>query len=298
MKRPARWLIAASLGLAALCCQSSWAQAESSADAEPRIISLAPHLTELAFEAGIDDWLVGVVEWSDWPPEARTLPRIGDAFRFDLETIVRLRATHALAWQDGTPAHAIERLREAGLEVIVISIQRLEDIATAIERLGQLGHARDNAATRAENFRQALESFRSSRPAEHDTVPVFYQVAERPLFTLGGRHVINDVFALCGAQNIFSGLASAAASVDFEAVLAREPLAMIAGGNDDGGDPFSRWHQFPHLDAVSCGHMLEVDPALLVRPTPRLLDGARRLCEWLDTRVRQAEDRACRSVHD
>ncbi len=298
MNHPADCLIAAALGLVALCCQGASAQPEASADVEPRIVSLAPHLTELAFEAGIGDLLVGVVEWSDWPAAARTLPRIGDAFRFDLETIVRLRATHALAWQDGTPAHAIARLREAGLKVSVVSIRQLEDIASAIEKLGKLGDAPDTATAQAAHFRETAESFRKSREDQPETVPVFYQVAARPLFTLGGRHVINDVFALCDARNVFSELESAAAAVDFEAVLARNPLAMIAGSNEDGSDPFLRWHEFQHLGAVSCDHLMEVDPALLVRPTPRLLDGARQLCDWLDTRVRQAEEPACRGVGD
>lgn len=286
------------LAIAQACIATATAGVDGDVSAPPRVISLAPHLTELSFEAGIEDSLVGVVEWSDWPPAARDLPRIGDAFRFDLETILRLRATHALAWLDGTPPQAISRLEQAGIEVVMIGIRRIDDIGLAIERLGALAGKPETAATRAEQFRQRLAGMRDGEQPDRSEIPVFYQVSARPLFTLGGRHVINDVFTLCGARNIFAGLDSAAAAVEIESVLAADPLAIIAGRDESRGDPLERWRAFGQPRAVGCGNLLEVDPALLVRPTPRLLDGAQKLCRWLDEAVRQAEDPACRNAGD
>ena len=272
--------------------------------AAPRIVSLAPHLTELAYAAGIGERLAGVVEWSDYPEPARALPRIGDAFRFDLERILRLGATDALAWQGGTPADAINALRELGVEVHVISIQKLDDVADAIAQLGRIGGV--DASAPADAWRDRLEALRADHePATPATaVPVFYQVSARPLFTLGGQHVINEVLSLCGARNVFADLNSAAASVDLEALLARDPLVLLAGIDDTGfasdrteqepdipGDWPSR---LPELRAVRCGHLRAVDPDLLVRPGPRLLDGAEALCGWIDTRVRQAAEQRCR----
>jgi len=258
----------------------------------PRLVSLAPHLTELAYAAGVGERLVGAVEYSDTPAAAKRLPRIGDAFRFDLEGIVRLEATHALAWGGGTPADAIERLEALGLHVETFRIVRLGDIAPAIERLGRIGGQPGVAATAAAAFERRLDGFRTD-PAGAP-IPVFYQVSARPLFTLGGAHVINDVFELCGAVNVFADLDAPAAAVALEAVLKRDPAVLIVA--EDANEV--RWPRGSDMRALRCGHVLRVDPALLVRPTPRLLDGAHRLCRWLDRRVRQAGDRACRIDRD
>jgi len=273
-----------------------------SADPQPaagskRIVSLAPHLTELAYAAGIGDLLVGAVEWSDYPRPARALPRIGDAFRFDLERIVRLEATHALAWPGGTPAQAIQRLENLGLEVERVPTRTLAQIGKAIEQLGALGANPDAAAARAAQYRRRLEGMRRAADTGAPPIPVFYQVSEQPLFTLGGEHVLGDVLGLCNAANVFADLETEAASVGLEAVLARDPLAIVA--SDDGsGDPVAHWRDHPGLRAVDCDNLLRVDPALLVRPTPRVLDGAEKLCQWLDEEVRPAENPACRIDRD
>ncbi|MDT8448756.1 MAG: helical backbone metal receptor [Wenzhouxiangellaceae bacterium] len=277
-----------------------------------RIVSLAPHLTELAFFAGIGELLVGAVDFSDYPGQARDLPVIGDAFRFDRERIVRLGTTDALAWDGGTPASAVAGLRELGIDVHVIEIDTLDGIAEAIEQLGALGARPERAARRAREFRQALQQMRAGAPgsgpapdsASRAPIDLFYQVSARPLFTLGAGHLINDVFALCGARNVFDDLATPAASVGIEAVLARDPDAIVASApegrdpDEANADPLQFWRAHESLTAARCGNLLVVDPALLVRPTPRVLEGARRLCAWLDDEVRRDADPACRTGRD
>jgi iron complex transport system substrate-binding protein len=275
---------------------SLWLPSPAAGD-EPRIVSLAPHLTELAFEAGIGDRLVGAVAWSDHPEAAAALPRIGDAFRLDLERIVRLRATDALAWARGTPRQAVDELEALDIEVHVVSTPTLEAIASTLVELGRLGGSEGSGEAAAERFRERLRALRARYGAGRAPIPVFYQVSREPLFTLGRDHVINEVFALCEARNVFADLDAAAAGVDPEAVLERDPLAIIAG-RSGGDDPVAHWREYGFLRAVRCGHLMSVDPALLVRPTPRLLDGAERLCGWLSKQVRQAEDPACRSDRD
>jgi iron complex transport system substrate-binding protein len=261
-----------------------------------RIVSLAPHLTELAFEAGIGDALVGAVAWSDHPAAAAALPRIGDAFRLDLERIVRLEATDALAWARGTPSQAIDELEALGVRVHVASTPTLDAIAATLVALGRLGGNARQGEAAAAAFRERRRALAARFGTGESAIPLFYQVSREPLFTLGRDHVINDVFALCGARNAFDDLAAAAAGVDVEAVLERDPLAIVAS-RAAPGEPAAtaHWRDYEFLRAVRCDHLLEVDPALLVRPTTRLLDGAERLCRWLEERIRRAEDPACRT---
>lgn len=262
----------------------------------PRIVSLAPHLTELAFAAGVGDRLVGAVEWSDYPEAAAALPRIGDAFRFDFEAVMRLNADTALAWADGTPAAAIDTLQRLGLKVHSIRTGSLDEIGEALRQIGRIGQRPRLGERAAMAFGERVAAF-SARAQAKDPKPgvrVFYQISKRPLFTLGGRHVINEIFRLCGAVNIFETVDAAALTVDVEAVLARAPLAILAGGQEADPGPLEHWRRDGVTPAARCGHLRIVDPDLLVRPTPRILEGAAMLCDWLDQTVRADPRAECR----
>ncbi|MFU8830582.1 MAG: cobalamin-binding protein [Wenzhouxiangella sp.] len=269
----ARWHIAL-VGVLLVCGMAS-------ASDGIRAISMAPHLTELAYAAGVGDRLVGVVDWSDYPPEASELPSIGDAFRFDLERILALEPDIALAWRGGTPARAAESLAALDIEIVWVETQSLAEIGSALEVIGaELGQpASGLAAARA--FRSALAEI---TPPAAQPAPVFYQVSARPLFTLGKRHVINEVFALCGLENIFADLETEASVVDFEAVLAAEPKHIIAGHDGTGPDPLSAWRDVRWFGAET-PRLHTVDPSLLVRPTPRILEGIERVCKLASDRA-------------
>ena len=240
---------------------------------------MAPHLTEVAFAAGVGDRLVGVVDWSDYPPEAAELPSIGDAFRFDLERIMALDPNLALAWRGGTPAQVVGRLEDLGIEVLWVESRSLEEIAVALEMIGRrLGNA-DRGHAVADEFRTELA--RIAKQDFGEILTVFYQASARPLYTLGGRHVINEVLALCGMRNIFSDLDIEASVVDFEAVLAAEPDLIIASRENNDDDPLAQWQESGLLDHQQTS-LHRVEPTLLVRPTPRILEGIEHICALRD----------------
>lgn len=259
--------------------------------AAPRIVSLAPHLTELAFDAGAAERLVGAVEWSDHPAAARELPRIGDAFRFDAETILSLGATDAIAWQGGTPRSSQRQLEALGLTVHAIEIRTLDQIGEALRVLGRLAGTSAAADAAARRYRARLERLRAEA-RRGVPVTVFYQVSQRPLFTLGGRHVFNEVLALCGARNVFADLDVEAAAVGIEAVVDAAPDVILVGADRRPAEASAAWSSRTEIPAVRCGRVLEVDADSLVRPTTRLLDGAEELCARLEA-LRRGEDPAC-----
>lgn len=267
------------------------ARAGASETGDIRLVTLAPHLTELVYAVGAHDLLVGVVEWSDYPEAARELPRIGDAFRFDLERILGLEATHALTWRGGTPPDAVTRLESLGIQVVEIQIRNLEDIARALEAIGEFLERPLRAESAAVEFRGRLRAMREAA-ADGPEAVIFYQVSERPLYTLAGRHVISEVMRLCRARNLFADLDTEALVVELESVLAADPDALVAGRESERHEPLAHWHRHDSLRAIRCGRLWTVDPELLVRPTPRILDGAERLCDWLGG-IRQAQDPAC-----
>jgi iron complex transport system substrate-binding protein len=259
------------------------------AAAEPRIVSLAPHLTELAYSAGLESRLVGVVEWSDFPEAANALPRIGDAFRFDPERILELGTTHALVWVGGTPAAAIEQIEALGVEVVPIETRSLEQIGQALDALSTLADDPGVGRSAAAAFRKRLDRLQGER-SDEPPIRVFYQISPRPLFTLGQRHVINEVFDLCGAVNVFTDLDQEAASVSAEAVLDRNPDLILVGlepldGPDQDGNEDTKARAFDRLNAqlkrFECSAVMGVEAEPLVRPTARILDAAAALCARL-----------------
>ncbi len=249
------------------------------AEDELRVIAMAPHLTELAYAAGGGETLVGVVDWSDYPPEASELPSIGDAFRFDLERIMQLEPDLALAWRGGTPEGAVARIADLGIEIEWIESRSLDDIAVGLETLGEVLGSPEVGQRAAADFRDRLATF---EPPESTRGRVFYQVSARPLYTLGGRHVINEVFNRCGLENIFAGLDTEAAVVDFEAVVSASPDLIIGSFENNDADPLQRWQASGLVDEKET-RMHRVEPELLVRPTPRIIDGIEHICEIANT---------------
>lgn len=255
----------------------------ASTDERPltRIVSLAPHLTELAFVAGAGDRIVATVEYSDHPEGARKIPRIGDAFLIDLERLVALSPDAVLAWDTGTPVQTIERVRELGLHVELFSTQRLADVGQAVRRLGELAGTQSIAEPAAAAFEQEIRAVREeyrSRP----TITVFLEVNERPLYTVNGKHIMSEIAALCGGENIFARLNDLAPMVGLEAVIAANPQAIVVTDAtvSDGSVYWARWK---HMRAVRAGNVFTLPPDDLARATTRLVQGARTMCRSLDT---------------
>lgn len=247
-----------------------------------RVVSLAPHVTELLFAAGAGAQVVGVVDYSDYPPAALALPRVGSAVQIDLETILALRPDLVIGWASGTPTGAVEQLRTLGLPVFLSDPRRLSDIPVALRAFGALtGHA-DEAGAAAGEFEQRLDALRE-RYEGREPVRLFYQIWDRPLMTVGGPHMISAVLALCGGENVFAGVDELAPRISEEAVLAADPEVIVAGTKGDAATAWlAAWARFPQLAAVRDERLVTADPDTLHRQTPRLLDGAEALCAGLD----------------
>ena len=246
-----------------------------------RIVSLAPHATELLFAAGAGNSVVGVVGGSDHPPEATKLPLLGDAQSLDVESIVALQPDLAVAWKSGNPAQQIEQLIRFGIPVFYSEPRILEDIATSLERLGRLAGSYAPASAAAQRFRTEARRL-MERHSLASPVRVFYEIWHQPLMTVGGRHLINQLIGLCGGQNIFAELDVLVATVDREAVLLADPEVIIGSGSTAQRPPWlDQWLDWPQLYAVKHGHLYFIPPDLIQRHTPRVLDGTRRLCQLL-----------------
>ena len=247
-----------------------------------RIVTLAPHATEMLYAAGAGDRLVGTVEYSDYPPTAKKVPRVGSYDRFDLEAISALKPDLVIAWETGNPAAPVEKIRALGLTVYASQPNRMEDVAGQLERLGQLAGTEVVANQAAEHFRQRLAGLRAAN-AGKPKVRVFYQIWKAPLMTVGGPQIISSAIELCGGENVFGKLTQMAPTVSVEAVLEADPEAIVATGMGDARPEWlDDWNKWPRMTAVKRGNLFHIHPDLMQRHTPRILDGAEQLCAALD----------------
>ncbi len=235
-----------------------------------RVVSLAPHLTELAYAAGGGASVVGAVDYSDFPPAARAVPRVGSDAHINIEAVLALQPDLIVAWPNAGSIRSIDRLAELGLPVFRSEPRELDDIATTIERLGVLTGSLAEATRAARAFR-ARRAELEKRYAARPKLRVFYQVWDRPLLTVNGAHVISKMITLCGGENVFAHLPLIAPEVDAEAVLRAKPEVILT--SDAQAKP-PRW--------LREGRFAVVSADLLQRHTPRLLDGAEQVCRALE----------------
>ena len=246
-----------------------------------RIVSLAPHVTELLFAAGAGEYLVGVDEYSDHPAAARALPRIGRHSGLDLEAILALQPDVVIGWASGNRMPELQRIEALGVALYLNEIRRIEDIAASIETFGRLT-ASPSAPQAAAALRQRATAIRA-RPAVEHVVSVFYQIWDRPLMTVNGAHLISEALTLCGGRNVFAALPALAPVVGVESVLAAGPQVIFAAGsNAQNRDWLAQWRRWPQLAAVRKGNLFEIEADIVQRPTPRFLDGVEALCDALD----------------
>ncbi len=271
MKRhwPSMWLICV------LACVAAPVSAAS------RIVSLAPNLTELAFVAGAGDRVVGTAEYSDYPQQAKSISRIGDAFRVDYERILALQPDAVLAWEPGTPHATVERLRSLRLAVTTIRTRNLADIGTAVRDIGRIAGTAAVAEREAERFERSVAALREEYSARAP-VTVFLQINDQPLYTVNGTQIMSEVLALCGGVNIFAGLNELAPQVGVEAVIAANPEVIITTGTADAA-AFVQWRRWPQIRAVHANNLYVLSPDGLARSTTRLASGAADMCRTLQT---------------
>jgi len=246
-----------------------------------RLVTLSPHLAELVFAVGSGDQLVGVSAYTDFPTEAARLPVIGDAFNLDQEQLTLLAPDVLLAWDTGTPQHVVDELRSRGFVVEVVTTTSLSDIPEALKHIGQITGNSDEAGKVATAFESGLAEI-SEGVNDMSSISVFYQVDVRPLYTINGNHFVSQLISLCGGRNIFEDLGGLAPLVSVESVLELNPDIILAS-SDAGGAAFDEWHRWTGLAANRFGNSFIMPANDIGRPTPRLLAGAKAVCDALNT---------------
>jgi iron complex transport system substrate-binding protein len=218
----------------------------------------------------------------NFPPAARKVPGVGDAFHMDIEKIAALHPDLVLAWRGSTPKRAEERLRKLGFTVATLGAERLRQIAGDLLIIGRATGRERAARAKAKAYLSGLAKLRQTY-AQRTPISVFYEISAEPLYTVSGKQSISQIISLCGGRNIFADLGPLAPAVSLEAVLVRDPQAIITAGQGSAAkERLDRWRRWPTLAAVKAGNLFQVKPGDIARATPRILKGGRKICEDLD----------------
>jgi len=244
-------------------------------DAPKRIVSLAPHATELLFSAGLGARVVAIDRDSDHPPEALALPRVAALPQPSVERLLALRPDLVVAWGPGVRPGFVEQMAAFGVPVFVSEPRTLDDVADTLARFAAFGNAERDAG----GFAARLSALRA-RWSSRDPVRVFVQIWASPLVTISDRDVIGDAIRSCGGINVAGTLPAAAPRIDIEAVLAARPRLIVA---TDSAETVSRWREIGLLAPEGPARFVHIDATALQRPGPRVLEAVEALCEAIDS---------------
>ena len=196
--------------------------------AAPRVITLSPANTELAFAAGITP--VGVSSYSDYPPEAAKIEQVSIWQGMNLERIVALKPDLVLAWRGGNAERQVNQLSSLGIKVIWVETSTIEEIIATLRQLAQWSPQPEKARQAAQKMQDAYQALKT-RYARGPKKRVFLQFGANPLFTTSKGSIQDQVLTLCGGENIFAASRVPWPQVSREQVLARQPQAIVIAGD-------------------------------------------------------------------
>lgn len=272
---------AASHADSAIVISDDTGQRVSLPHAPRRIISLAPSATEMLFAAGLGDRVVATVEYSDEPPAAKQVPRIGDVTAVDIERLVAMHPDLAVVWPGGGNPAQTDKIAHLGIPIYRQQVNRLAELPASLRRLGALASDKSVADRAARNLEELLARLaRQYGGGKHPTV--LLEVWNRPLYTVGGTHLMSDALALCGGRNVFADLKELGPVISTEAVIARNPDIIVAAAPPgEGASWLEEWKRFGSLNAVRNGRLISFEDQRFVRLGPSVVSATEGLCKAL-----------------
>lgn len=251
-----------------------------------RIVSVSPGATEMLFAAGAGSQVIATVEYSAQPPAARRVPRIGDGIAVDMERLVALRPDVVVVWPGGGNPAQREKIATLGIPIYQQQVERLAELPASLRRLGALTGTDAAAEQAARDLDARLAALRKTYAAGAGGTgkrpTVLLQVWNRPIYTVGGRHLMSDALALCGARNVFADLPEAGPVVDTEAVIARNPdIILAAAPLGEGAAWVADWKRFGSLAAVRSGRVVAFEDQALSRLGPSVIGATENLCRTI-----------------
>ncbi|MDQ7824308.1 MAG: cobalamin-binding protein [Candidatus Eremiobacteraeota bacterium] len=243
-----------------------------------RIISTAPSITELLFALGAGKNVVGVTRHCNYPPEARGLPRIGDLL-VNMEQAVKLSPDLVVADASMNPDSA-RRLKELGMPVLLLKCNTIENFRKSLEILGSATGNGKRARALMQDIDRRIRLV-EKKVAARGRVPVrvFVEIWDSPLMTAGKETFFHDLITRAGGINVAASAASPYPRVGAEFVVEQDPEVIILTTSQR--EEVLRRSTWQSVSAVRSGRVHHIDPDIIARPTPRMIEALELLALWI-----------------
>ena len=248
-----------------------------------RIVSICPSNTEIVAYLGKTELLVGVDNYSDYPQEVLSLPKLGPDLSIDIDKVEKLKPDLVLA-SLSVPGmdKNIEGLKDRGLPYIILNPNSLEEIAEDIRSVGGAIGESELGEEKAKEFSAEIEKYKVSAKNGKHKPALYWEWWPKPIFTPGRTNWLTEISELAGGYNVFYDLEQASVQTDWEEVRKRNPdhICMVwVGVKEEKMDPdhVRKRPGWSDLEAVREGRIHILEESLYCRPSPRLLEGLHRL---------------------
>jgi ABC-type Fe3+-hydroxamate transport system substrate-binding protein len=255
--------------------QISWAEKP-----QLRIVTLAPHITELFFEVGAGHLIVGTVDYANYPQAAKKIERIGGYNSVSVERILALKPDFIVAIPGSAMAPQIDKLAKLGVEVRYSDPVTAQQVADQLVRIGGWVDKKEQAKKVADEFIQGWQGLKARYDSGVTHKPrVFFQAWLKPLMTLNKDNLIHQVIELCGGENIFASLPMPVPHISIESVITASPDVIIYSGPQESPEAIEYWNNWQSIPAVKSNRIYWVHADDLARPVPQILKGAKAVCQ-------------------
>lgn len=245
-----------------------------------RVVSLAPSITEILYAIGLDDEIVGVTEFCDYPPGAKQKSKVGYA-QPNIEAIVALSPDLVLAPRAFLRADLLAKLEQLKIPTFVVDPDSFEEIPSRIQTVGRILNRSLASDGVAMTMRQRIAAIRTKL----ETMPrvrVLYVLNSQPLITVGPGSYIDQVITVAGGSNIAAQTTVPYPHLSMESVLKEDPEIIIFPIGKAEGIPLSeqqQWLRWTSLSAVKQGRLHQIPADVLNRPGPRIVEGLETLAQ-------------------
>lgn len=244
-----------------------------------RIISLAPSNTEILFALGLDDRIIGVTDYCNYPEQAKLKPRVAGYSTPDMEKLVNLAPDLILA-ESIHEKTVLPALENRGFTVILLQARTVQEILDNINLIGIATGKIKTAEILVADLQNRIKAIteKTKSLTENRRIRVLYAIWYDPIWTMGGGTYADDLITLAGGRNIYSSDFEKSRVVSPESIVARNPQVILVSGMGTSGQTIAQnLRQQPWMqttDAIKKGHIYVISDAdLIERPGPRIVDG-------------------------
>jgi iron complex transport system substrate-binding protein len=276
--------------IAGFALSSAPQRQESQAPALPgrtvRIVSMAPDLTEILFALGLDEQIVGVTQYSDYPPAAKEKPNVGSFWQPNIEAVVAAKPTLVIVLGSPQQKNLAERLERIGYKTLTVTLEKVNDFFKATAEIGTATGRQRQADELIGDIKDKLNVL-SNRLGDEAKVRVLWIVQREPLRVAGRNTFVNELIELAGGENAIGPTLHKYPPIGAEQVIISRPEVII---EPDMGqtDPATQrdaamryWSRFKNLPAVTNERVYIIPGGAVSRLGPRLYEATETIARCL-----------------